>query len=76
MTPPVAASLAASTAVRVATVDALALLAATAVAISVVGVLAGLILSERSVVRPYRLATVPPQTTHRPSANPDVRDAA
>jgi len=76
MIDPIAVSLATSTAGRIAAVDALALLAAVLVAVSVVGTLAGLLLADRAVGRPYRLGIAPLRTTRHPSANHDVRDAA
>ena len=76
MTTPIAVSLATSTAARMAGVDALALLAAIVVALSVVGTLSALLLLDRSVRRPYRLATFTSRSTPRPAETSDVRYAA
>jgi hypothetical protein len=76
MTSPVAVSLATSTAARMAGVDALAMLAAVVVAVSVVGALSALLRLDRSVERPYRLATTASRSTPRPAETSDVRYAA
>ena len=76
MTAPIAATLATSTAARMAAIDALALLAAIVVAVSVLGVLVASLLFDPSAPRPYRFPTALRRSAPLPSAAEDVRHAA
>jgi len=77
MTTAIAVPLAASTAARMAAVDALALLTAIVVAVSVVGILVASMLFDPSSPREYRLPVASPRRRRaRPDADEEVRYAA